>query len=144
MIPPLPKENWEKVTQAFGVPNDDYQSGIHNGTDFSCPEGTPVVAPCDGEITHRFLAHPTLGNAVYFSCDHVAYYMRFLHLSQGMKKGKYKQGEIIGYTGNTGMSTGGHLHMDVWTRPINVGLIKTPQGVYKYLVDPVEFINNLV
>jgi murein DD-endopeptidase MepM/ murein hydrolase activator NlpD len=144
MILPIPQKNWDEVTQAYGVPNDWYESGIHNGTDFSCPEGTPIVAPTDGEITHRFTFHPTMGNAIHFSCDHFSCYLRFLHLSKAMPKGKYREGEVIGYTGNTGMSTGGHVHIDVWNRPINVGLIKTSTGVFKYTEDPVEFFNNLI
>ena len=144
MILPIPKEYWDKVTQPFGVFNEQYESDTHNGVDFSCPIGTPIVAPCDGEIIHRYVNHPTLGKAIYFSCDDSPNYMRFLHLSEVVVQGKYKQGELIGKTGNTGMSEGAHLHLDVWNCPINTGLIKTKSGVFKYMIDPVVFFNNLV
>lgn len=130
------------VTQAFGVDSDHYQSGMHNGTDYACPLLTPVYAPTDGEITHTFKGHPSLGNAIHFMCDGGEYYMRFLHLSRSEPKGKYTQGEIIGYTGNTGDSEGPHLHVDVWKVPINTGLIKTKSGVFNNLVDPELFFNN--
>lgn len=144
MILPIPKEYFEQVTQSFGVENDWYQSNTHNGTDFACPKGTPVVAPTDGEIIHRYYNHPTMGKCVYFSLDDKKHYMRFMHLSEAMRQGKYKQGDIIGRTGNTGQSTGFHLHIDIWNTYINTSLIKTRAGVYRYMVDPVEFFNKQI
>ncbi len=141
MILPIPQEYWNNVTQKFGVPNDWYQSGVHNGADFACPLGTPVVAPCDGEIIHRYLNHETMGKCVYFATLD-GHYIRFMHLSEASVQGKYKQGERIGKTGNTGMSTGNHLHVDVWACPINTALIKTKAGVWKYLIDPLTFFSS--
>lgn len=140
MLSPLEREY--RVTQKFGVSNNHYISGVHNGTDYACPVGTPLLAPADGEIIHRFTDHPSLGNAIHYSCD--GYYIRFLHLLKSLPKGKYKQGDIIGYTGNTGDSEGPHLHVDVWKVPINTGLIKTRSGVFNNLVDPELFFNNNV
>jgi murein DD-endopeptidase MepM/ murein hydrolase activator NlpD len=139
MTLPIPKEYFDQVTQGFLVPNPHYQSGVHNGCDWATPVGTPLVAPCDGEITHRYLNHPALGKAIYFACDNESRYIRFLHLSEVAPQGKYKQGDVIGKTGNTGDTTGPHLHCDVWTVPINAGLITTPAGVRKYLLDPLTF-----
>lgn len=135
MIFPLPEKYRHAITQSFGIPNALYQSGIHNGTDWACPIGTSVVAPCDGEIIHRYLNHPTMGMCVYFS-NGEGMYMRFMHLSEAMVQGKYKQGDIIGKTGNSGLSTGSHIHIDAWNCPINTNLIKTKAGVFKYMVDP--------
>lgn len=139
MTLPIPKKYLETVTQAFFTANKHYKSGVHNGTDFGCPVGTPLVAPCDGEIIHRFVNHASLGTAINFVCEDEKHYIRFLHLSKALPPGKYKQGEVIGWTGNTGDSSGPHLHVDVWKCPINTALIKTAQGVEKYLVDPVAF-----
>ena len=144
MILPLPKEYWDNVTQKFGVPNDWYQSGIHNGTDFACPKGTLIYAPSDGEILHVFKNHKTMGNAIYFSCDDEKHYIRFLHLSDTKPRGVYKQGDVIGWTGNTGQSTGYHLHIDVWNTSVNTYLIKTKEGVEKYLLNPEDFFRNNV
>lgn len=138
MIIPIPLEYWNIVTQKFGVPSTMYQSGVHNGTDFGCPVGTPVVAPCDGEIIHRYINHPTMGKCIYFSTLD-GHYIRFMHLSEASVQGRYAQGAVIGKTGNTGLSTGAHLHIDVWNCPINPALIKTKGGVWKYLIDPLTF-----
>lgn len=138
---PLEKEF--PVSQKFLTPNSLYDSGVHNGTDYVCPSGTPVYAPSDGEIIHVFKKHPTMGNAVYFSCDDEKHYIRFLHLSEMASRGKYKQGDEIGKTGNTGMSTGSHLHIDVWNIPFNVSAIKTKEGVQKYLIDPEAFFRKI-
>lgn len=142
MILPIPQEYWNKVTQPFGVPNDWYQSGVHNGTDFACPFGTPLTAPCDGEIIHRYTNHPTMGKCVYFATG--THYMRFMHLSEAMVQGKYKQGQLIGKTGNSGLSTGSHLHLDLWNVPINTALIKTKAGVHRYMLDPIIFFKKMV
>ena len=144
MILPIPQEYWSKVTQKFGVPNNWYQSGIHGGTDFACPLGTPVCAPTDGEIIHRYHNHPTMGKCVYFVLDDEKHYMRFMHLSEAMVQGKYKQGDMIGRTGNSGLSTGYHLHVDVWNTSVNTALIKTPEGVHRYLIDPLVFFKDSV
>lgn len=141
MIHPVPNF---PVTQAFAEPNDEYLSGIHNGTDYACPVGTPILAPTDGEVITRFRDHATLGNAIHFMCEDGRYYMRFLHLSGLPLRGKYAQGDVIGYTGNTGQSHGPHLHVDVWRRPINTGLIKTAAGVRAYMSDPELVFRELV
>src|SRR5687767_13894448 len=104
MILPIPENLWKKVTQPFGVPNSHYQSGVHNGTDFACPIGTPIVAPCDGFIVYRIPDHRELGKAIYFSFrwNDTPYFARFLHLSEAGWIGGYSKGEVIGRTGNTG------------------------------------------
>ena len=142
----LPEKNWKNITQKFGVPNTHYKSGVHNGTDWGCPIGTPVYAPTEGVVYKRGITHPSLGTHVYFTCSvkGAVYYMRVLHLSKAGLIGWYKAGEIIGYTGNTGDSTGAHLHVDVWNRKVDASLITTRVGVYKYLLDPLQFINNLL
>lgn len=141
MIRPIPDKYFEAVTQKFGVINPHYISGVHNGVDFACPIGTPVVAPCDGEIIQRFAYHPTMGNAIYFEFEWngKTYYMRFLHLSVAFPPSSYKQGDIIGKTGNTGDSEGAHLHLDAWNRPIDTSLIHTKEGVEEYMLDPLIF-----
>lgn len=73
------------------------------------PEGTPIFAPYDGEV--KTLWGDEGGNTVHFSGN--GHLVRFLHLSKFAKKGKVKTGDIIGYSGNTGVSSGPHVHIDV-------------------------------
>lgn len=135
-----------KVSQGFGVRNPHYASGVHPGTDFLCPVGTEIVAPADGTVIQYGQDHRTLGGHVYFTCliDGVRYWMRFLHLSKAMPRGAYKKGDSLGITGNSGDSTGAHLHLDVWNRSIDARLIGTAEGVRKHLLDPAAFFKEQV
>lgn len=131
----LPDAYKDKVSQPFKNPDTGYRSGVHPGTDWAVPVGTPVYAPTNLTIYHRVLGHTTMGNAIY--CKNDDYYFRFMHLSKAMQAGEYKQGEVIGYTGNTGWSTAPHIHVDVWTIPIDARKIYTRSGVDACLIDPV-------
>lgn len=85
----------------------------HYGTDFATPTGTPVRAPADGRIIRRGW-HPYGGN--YIVIDHgQGYETRYLHLHRiQVNRGvEVKRGQIIGQTGNTGRSTGPHLHYEL-------------------------------
>lgn len=135
-----------KISQGFFVYNPRYASHRHMGTDFKCPIGTEVRAPADGQITVRFGDHPTLGGYVQYSCviGNVRYWFRFLHLSKSMPIGPYKKGDLIGLTGNTGESTGPHLHLDGWTCVPNPNKIQNPAGVKTNMFDVVEFFKKHV
>ena len=90
-------------------------SKMHKGVDFSAKRGTPIMAAGDGRVTFagrngsfgRFVEIKHLNN---FST-------RYAHLykfSKDIKKGKIvKQGQIIGFVGTSGRSTGPHLHYEV-------------------------------
>lgn len=101
----------------------------HNGTDFAMPVGTPVLAAADGEVViARF--GPAAGN--YVAIRHGRQYMtRYLHLSRFVvKPGQIvKRGDIIAYSGNTGSSTGPHLHYEfhINNRPVNPLKIDLPR-----------------
>ncbi len=85
----------------------------HKGVDFSMPVGTPVYATGDGEIT-RVKNHPFAGK--YIEIQHDGRYLtRYLHLSSiNVRRGeKVKRGEQIARSGNTGRSTGPHLHYEL-------------------------------
>lgn len=142
MVRPLESKYWKNVSQRFMEPNDHYLSDVHPGVDFRTPVGTPFIAPCDLEIYQRFTNHPSLGNAIFcrFTWSGRKYWMRVLHGTWCAPKGKYKQGELIFKTGNTGDSSGPHCHADVWTTAIDSNLIKTKAGVAKHMLDPVAFV----
>lgn len=84
----------------------------HNGVDFAMPTGTPLVAAGDGEIIVARYS-PTAGN--YVAIKHgTRYTTRYLHMHKlNVRPGQIvKRGDLIGYSGNTGRSTGPHLHYE--------------------------------
>lgn len=142
-VHPIPKEYRKYISQHFLTPNNLYISGVHNGTDWAVPKDTPIYAPQDGTITAVYKDHATLGNACEFVFGDKA--MRVLHLSKVPKLGKYKAGAVLGYSGNSGLSTGHHVHLDVWKHgKIEIEKILTKQGVKDNLLDPEVYFNNFV
>lgn len=93
----------------------------HNGTDFPMPIGTPVLSTGDGVVT-RVSNHPFAGK--YVEIRHGGdYTTRYLHLNRILvRQGQsVKRGERIALSGNTGRSTGPHLHFELHVRgrPVN-------------------------
>lgn len=83
----------------------------HHGVDYAAPVGTPVLAVGDGQVT---AAAYERGGGNYVKIKHNGVYnTSYLHLSRfgkGIRKGVWvKQGDVIGYVGSTGLSTGPHL-----------------------------------
>ena len=105
---------------------------MHTGTDFAAPTGTPIMASGDGKITKAGWCGGG-GNCVKIKHNSV-YQTVYAHMSKfgrGIKKGvRVKQGQIIGYVGSTGMSTGPHLHYEVIEngKKINSQKLKLPSG----------------
>lgn len=98
----------------------------HNGTDFAAPVGTSVYASGDGVVV-RALHHPLAGN--YVVIKHGREYMtRYLHLSKILvKKGqKVSMGDKIALSGNSGRSTGPHLHYELIKNGRAVNSMKVP------------------
>ena len=95
----------------------------HTGVDYAAPKGTPVMSIGDGVVTSRKYEGAG-GNTVRIKHNSV-YSTAYLHLSgfaSGLKVGqRVRQGEVIGYVGSTGRSTGPHLDFRVWKNgsPIN-------------------------
>jgi Peptidase family M23 len=115
----------ELISQAYGVPNSIYPlTGVHIGTDYACPVGTPVQAPWDGEVTVSGTS-AALGNFCHYkyTFDSVTYMARFMHLSAVPHKGTYKRGETIELSGATGNISGPHLHIDLWYNDVRLDLI---------------------
>ncbi len=102
----------------------------HNGTDFAAPKGTPIMASGNGKVIR---ARWCGGGGKCIKIRHNSSYSTvYAHLSKfATKEGRrVKQGEIIGYVGSTGMSTGPHLHYEVHfnNKPINSQKLKLPSG----------------
>ena len=105
---------------------------MHTGTDFAAPTGTPILASGDGLVVRAKWCGGG-GNCVKIKHNSV-YQTVYAHMSKfakGIKKGaRVKQGQIIGYVGSTGLSTGPHLHYEVIEngRKINSQKLKLPSG----------------
>ena len=126
--------NGARLSSKFGMrkhPIDGYNK-MHRGTDFAAPEGTPVMASGDGVIIKAAWCGGG-GNCVKIK-HNSTYSTVYAHLSKfggSIKKGKrVKQGQIIGYVGSTGKSTGPHLHYEVIHngKRINSQKLKLPSG----------------
>ena len=104
----------------------------HLGVDFAAPTGTPIYAGGDGKIS-MIGRYGNYGKYVRIR-HNSTYSTGYAHLSgfaKGMKKGKrVRQGQVIGYVGSTGMSTGPHLHYEVMVgnKRINPMTLKLPSG----------------
>lgn len=117
----------------------------HNGVDLATPTGTEVLATGDGVVT-RVATHKYAGK--YVVIDYTGpYSSRFLHLSKVLvsKGQKVKRGQVIALSGNTGRTTGAHLHYELHIRgrPVNPMTtdIPTTQSIPKS--DKKEYANNV-
>lgn len=105
----------------------------HHGVDYAAPTGTPVEAAGSGRVIY---AGWKGGYGKYIKIKHNnSYSTAYGHLSRlkpGLRKGsRVKQGDVIGYVGSTGVSTGPHLHYEVWRgrNLVNpLGLKSSPVG----------------
>ena len=105
---------------------------MHKGTDFAAKEGTPIMASGTGTI---ILAKWCGGGGNCIKIKHNSTYSTvYAHMknfAKGMRPGKkVRQGQIIGYVGSTGMSTGPHLHYEVHVngQKVNSQTLKLPSG----------------
>ena len=115
---PLPQSY--TITSWFGYREDPFTGEIayHSGTDIGAPGGTPILTAADGTVT--------IANAIDTWGGGYGYYIKINHndtfdtlyahcssicVTVGQE---VKQGEVIGYVGTTGNSTGNHLHFEVW------------------------------
>jgi murein DD-endopeptidase MepM/ murein hydrolase activator NlpD len=126
--------NGARLSSAFGMrkhPIDGFNK-MHRGTDFAAPMNTPIMASGDGVVTRARWCGGG-GNCVKIK-HNSTYETVYAHMSmfgRGIKEGvRVKQGQIIGYVGSTGKSTGPHLHYEVIEngKKINSQKLKLPSG----------------
>ena len=106
-----------RITMYFGqnIHPFNNQFYIHRGIDISnFRQGDPIVATADGQVVLVGFDHAGFGNNVIIRHRH-GFYTRYAHmLSFRVQVGqRVQQGDVIGHIGNTGMSTGPHLHYEV-------------------------------
>ena len=112
----------------------------HHGVDYAAPAGTPVYAIGDGRVSHK--GWDAKGGGNYLKITHNSVYTTvYMHLkgfAPGLTQGKQvRQGELIGFVGSTGLSTGPHLDFRVFKndRPIDPLKMEAPS------VEPVKAVN---
>ena len=145
-VPPIaPDKSKYRLSSPYGYRSDPITgvSKMHTGFDFACKPGNPVYATGDGTVESVSFEFFGYGNSVLI--DHgFGYKTRYAHLkmvyvSEGMK---LKRGECIGETGNSGRSTGPHLHYEVMYRgryvnPYNYIDMTMPVDEYSSMVSKV-------
>ena len=126
--------NGARLSSPFGMrkhPIDGFNK-MHRGTDFAAPMGTPIMASGSGTIKKAGWCGGG-GNcvAIKHNSTYETIYAHMSKFAQGIRKGvKVKQGQIIGYVGSTGKSTGPHLHYEVIVngKKVNSQKLKLPSG----------------
>ncbi len=120
----MPVKGW--VTSGFKRRKDPFTQRLvwHRGMDISTNTGTPVIAPADGLVTYSG-RKVDFGNIV--TIDHgYGYITRYGHNSKNLVRAgqRVKRGQVIAFVGNTGRSTGPHLHYEV----IRTGIPANPMN----------------
>jgi murein DD-endopeptidase MepM/ murein hydrolase activator NlpD len=126
--------NGARLSSAFGMrkhPILGYNK-MHRGTDFAASSGTPIMASGSGTVTRARWCGGG-GNCVKIkhNSTYETIYAHMKSFAKGIKEGrKVKQGQVIGYVGSTGMSTGPHLHYEVVVngKKVNSQRLKLPSG----------------
>jgi len=123
-IQPIALKDFNRISDYFGSRKDPFtgKRTMHHGMDFTGPEGSDIFATGDGEIVEAGYSFYGYGNRVII--DHgYGYQTIYAHLKDiKVKRGqKVTRGDVVGALGNTGRSTGAHLHYEVRlnNRPVN-------------------------
>jgi murein DD-endopeptidase MepM/ murein hydrolase activator NlpD len=114
-IQPISNKELTRIASGFGFRIHPIYgiAKMHNGLDFTAPQGTPIYATGDGVVT---TAAPSAGAGNHVIINHgYGYETVYMHMVR-MKVGngaRVKRGEVIGWVGSTGASTGPHCHYEV-------------------------------
>lgn len=123
-----------RISSSFGFRNHPILGfgGLHRGVDFAVAAGTPVMASGDGMVVlagwhEQYGYRVKLRHANHYD----TMYAHFTRIASGIRPGvKVSQGQVVGYVGSTGMSTGPHCHYEVhyYGSPVNPAKLKFPPG----------------
>ncbi len=126
--------NGARLSSSFGMRKHPILgfNKMHRGTDFAAPTGTPIMASGSGTVTRARWCGGG-GNCVKIrhNSTYETIYAHMSKFAKGIREGKkVKQGQIIGYVGSTGLSTGPHLHYEVVVngKKVNSQKLKLPSG----------------
>ena len=126
--------NGARLSSSFGMRKHPILgfNKMHRGTDFAAPMGTPIMASGDGKVIRsRWCGGGGNCIKIKHNSTYTTVYAHLSKFARGIKEGvKVRQGQIIGYVGSTGMSTGPHLHYEVIEngKKINSQTLKLPSG----------------
>ena len=117
-----PLKSYTRISSEYGWRKNPVSgvNKLHAGIDFAAPAGTPIYAAASGYVQVAGWSSGGYGNYVIIyhgkMSDGNQYSTLYGHMrSVATSAGKYvQQGEVIGYVGSTGNSTGNHLHLEVW------------------------------
>lgn len=136
-IMPVNEASLKQMASGYGRRVDPIYGTVkmHEGMDFACDVGTPVYATGDGTIEAAGW-HSGYGNRIDI-VHGFGYTTRYAHLSKlAVKAGQaVKRGDLIGYSGNTGKSTGPHVHYEVRLKDVP----QNPVNYYFYDLTPREY-----
>ncbi len=154
--------NYSYISSYFGMRLHPItkQVWLHNGVDYAAPLGTPVVSSADGTVIHKGWkgGHPTpqgntggYGNTVMIRhtngfktlYGHLNAYARNLYVGK-----RVLQGEVIGYVGSTGWSTGPHLHYTIYQHdspidPLSLNNVSGPPIPKEYLDEFMDSVHHI-
>jgi len=126
--------NGARLSSSFGLRKHPILgfNKIHRGTDFAAPSGTPIMASGSGTVIKAKWCGGG-GNCIKIkhNSTYSTIYAHMKNFAKGINAGKkVRQGQIIGYVGSTGMSTGPHLHYEVLIneKQVNSQKLKLPSG----------------
>lgn len=115
-IQPVSNKELKRIASGFGYRIDPIYKTIklHPGLDFTAPSGTPIYATADGVIEESGFNTGGYGNHIIINHGY-GYKTLYGHMSRikGRRGQKVTRGEVIGWVGSTGKSTGPHLHYEV-------------------------------
>jgi len=139
------------ITQLFGVTKDSkrlYASGSHSGVDFRASVGTPVKAMADGVVagvgnTDVQCSGVSFGRFILIKYNNgLASTFGHLSLVKVSAGDKVVRGQVVGYSGNTGYSTGPHLHVSIYAKDaVDVNTLPSKSCPGKVLTQPISAIN---
>ncbi len=139
------------ITQLFGKTSSSgrlYASGSHSGVDFRASVGTPVYAMADGIVLGMGDTDVTCPKASFGKWMLIEYNNGLssayghLSLSKAYEGQKVRRGELVAYTGNTGHTTGPHLHVTVYASPaVSIKTIPSKSCSGRTLTQPIAATN---
>lgn len=129
-IQPISNKKLRRIASGFGYRVDPIYKikKFHAGMDFSAPQGTPIYATGNGQIVQSDYSTGGYGNHVWINHGY-GYRTHYCHMVKIKRtSGAVKRGDVIGYVGSTGKSTGPHLHYEIERRGAKI--------------DPIHFFYN--